>query len=305
MSYQSDLNKVTRTSSAEEFPEVILIDNLNACNLTCSMCDHKNMVKHRPVKLMDMGLYKKIIDEIARVNPHARIWEIYFGDPFLCKDMAERVEYAKNSGLTDVVLNTNGVLMTPERSKALIMAGLDAIYVGIDAFKEETYNQIRIGGDYQTVVKNVLKYRELLSEYGSETQQIFVQFVVSDINESEVQDFRNFWVQHGISVKIRPKVSWAGLVEATNLRPNDEAERKPCYWLVKAINICSDGEVTLCSVDVHCRVKCGNVNEKSIQEIWQGDLKKYRDMHSEGRYDQLPALCANCRDWQSTYAEFY
>ena len=41
MSYKSNLDKVTRTSEADDFPEVVLIDNLNACNLKCSMCDHK------------------------------------------------------------------------------------------------------------------------------------------------------------------------------------------------------------------------------------------------------------------------
>ena len=43
MSYKSNLDKVTRTSEADDFPEVVLIDNLNACNLKCSMCDHKNI----------------------------------------------------------------------------------------------------------------------------------------------------------------------------------------------------------------------------------------------------------------------
>lgn len=305
MAYKSDIDKVTRTTASEEFPEVILIDNLNACNLKCSMCDHKNMEKYRSVQRMEMSLYKKIIDEIAIMNPNARIWEIFFGDPFLCNDMAERVKYAKEKGLTDVVLNTNGVLMTAERSKALIQAGLDAIYVGIDAYKEETYDQIRVGGDYRAVVDNVLGYRDLLRTIGTEKQKIFVQFVVSEINEDEVQDFKDFWTQHDINVKIRPKVSWAGLVEATNLLPNDQIERKPCYWLVKAINICSDGEVAMCSVDVHCTVKCGNVNNKSIKEIWQNELKIFRDMHSEGRYSELPKMCRNCSDWQSAYAEFY
>lgn len=306
MTLQSDLNKVTRTTEAKEFPQVVLIDNTNACNLRCSMCDHKNMKQYRKVQTMEMGLYKKIIDEIAVENPTARVWQIFFGDPFLCRDMAERVRYAKEKGLTDVVLNTNGQLMTREKALPLIEAGLDAIYVGIDAANAETYEQIRVGGKFETAVANVLGYRDLLLKHGRPGQKLFVQFVVSAINEGQVESFKEFWQKEGVAVKIRPKVSWAGLVEATNLRANEALKRRPCYWLMRTINICADGRVALCSVDVHCRVPCGNVREQSVKQLWQqGMLKEYRGMHLEGRFSELPEMCRNCADWQSGYAEFY
>jgi MoaA/NifB/PqqE/SkfB family radical SAM enzyme len=253
---------------------------------------------------MDMGLYKKIIDEIARENPEARVWEIFFGEPFMCRDMAKRVQYAKDKGLQDVVLNSNGVMMTEDRAKAVIQAGLDAMYVGIDAATESSYNQIRVGGKFSKAVENVLKYRDLLQIYGKGQQELFVQFVVSDINEHEVEDFEAFWKRNDVNVKIRPKVSWAGLVDATNLQKNEQLIRKPCYWLMRTINICADGLVAFCSVDVHCRVKCGDVRTQSIKEVWQAKLKEYRTMHKEERFVELPKLCRECSDWQSAYADF-
>jgi MoaA/NifB/PqqE/SkfB family radical SAM enzyme len=304
MSYKSDLKKVKRIDEAENFPEVVLIDNSNCCNLRCSMCDHKNMTKYRPFQNLDFELYKKIIDEIAIENPRARVWEIFFGESFLVPDLPARIKYAKDKKLTDVVTNTNGVLMTKDKAKKVIQAGLDAIYVGIDAAKESTYNKIRVGGDFKKARQNVLNYKKLLGQYGRPEQKIFVQFVVSDINEKEVDGFKGYWIKHGINVKIRPKVSWAGLVEATNLRSNAEVQRKPCYWLMKTINICADGEVAFCSTDLHCRVKCDNIKKHSIKELWNGKLKEYRKMHKELRFGELPKLCRECRDWQSAYAEF-
>ena len=304
MFVSSDVAKVTRITEAVDFPAVILIDNCNACNLRCSMCDHKNMPKYRKVQLMDLGLYKRLIDEIAVENPDARVWEIFFGEPFMCRDMAKRVRYAKDKGLKDVVLNSNGAKMNRERASAVIKAGLDAMYVGIDASTERTYRKIRVGGDYNRAVENVLQYRDLLEQYGTGNQKLFVQFVVSDVNESEVEAFKAFWKTEGIDIKVRPKVSWAGLVEATNLHENLQVDRKPCYWLMRTINICADGYVAFCSVDVHCRVKCGNVLTNTIKELWQGQLKEYRTMHKENRFDELPDMCRECADWQSTYADF-
>ena len=304
MGYRSDLARATRTAEAVDFPRVILIDNCNACNLRCSMCDHQNIKKFRKIQLMDLKLYQRLIDEIARENPQARVWEIFFGDPFMCRDMAPRIRFAKDRGLQDVVLNSNGVLMSERRARAVIEAGLDAMYVGIDAATEETYNRIRVGGNFGTAVAHTLGYRDLLLKYGSERQQLFVQFVVSDLNAHEVEQFTAFWSQAGVNVKIRPKVSWAGLVEANNLQANATLERRPCYWLMQTINICADGEVALCAVDVHCRVKCGNAREHTIKELWHGKLKEYRRLHKEGCFGALPEMCRECPDWQSGYADY-
>ncbi len=107
-----------------------------------------------------------------------------------------------------------------------------------------------------------------------------------------------------MNVKIRPKVSWAGLIEADNLEASANDDRKPCFWLMQTMNICADGEVALCSADAHCRVKCGNVTERSLKEVWQDQLKRYRMMHSESRFSELPKMCAECLDWQSTYSVY-
>lgn len=304
MSYKSNIEKADRIQAASEFPKVILIDNCNACNLRCSMCDHVNLKKHRKVQLMDFSLYQKIIDEIALENPNTRVWQIFFGDPFMCHDIAKRIRYAKDKGLTDVVLNTNGVLMKPEKARWVIEAGLDAMYVGIDAACKETYDKIRIGGDYDKAVTNVLAYHDLLQQIGRSDQKLFVQFVVGEENENELEDFKKFWISHDINVKIRPKISWAGLVDAANLQKNEAVRRKPCYWLMQTMNICADGRVALCSVDIHCRVECGNANESTLTEIWQGRLKQFRALHMEECFDELPEMCRNCSDWQSAYAEF-
>jgi hypothetical protein len=269
------------------------------------MCDHPNVKKYRKIQLMDWSLYTKIIDEISIERPDARVWQIFFGDPFMCRDIAKRIEYAKSKGLTDVVLNTNGVLMKPEKAEAVIRAGLDAMYVGIDAATAETYGKIRIGGNFEKGVANVLAYRDLLEKIGKPEQKLFVQFVESDVNQDEVEDFKKFWNEQGVNIKVRPKVSWAGLVSADNLRDNDDVVRKPCYWLMQTANICADGRLALCSVDVHCRVPSGDVTTHSIKELWQqGPLKEYRKMHLEGRFDELPEMCRQCSDWQSAYADY-
>lgn len=279
----------------QHFPQVILIDNANYCNLQCSMCDHKNM--HRKKQIMPKSLYRKIISEIASESPDSRVWDIYFGDPFCCPDIVWRIAHAKDSGLTDVVLNTNGLAMYPHTARNLIVAGLDAMYVGIDAAYEDTYNKVRIGGNFDRVVNHVIAYRDLLEKFGTKDQKLFVQFVVSDINENEIEEFKAFWKTNRVNVKIRPKVSWAGIIDAKNL--DQSLPRFPCKWAMESLSICVDGTVSLCAVDLHCKVPCGSVLTHSIKQIWNSTLKTYRDYHNNKQFNHLPDFCKNCLDWQS------
>lgn len=282
------------------FPSVILIDNISYCNLKCFMCPHKNM--SRKPGIMSWDLYKKIIDEIAIENPKARIWMTFFGEGLMLKDLDERVSYAKRKGLKDVVLNSNGNLLNEKWAERLIRAGLDVMYIGIDAFEEDTYEKIRVKGKLDNVAKGVLKYKELLDKIGTKNQKIFVQFVEMPENEKELKNFIKFWNSYNIPVKVRPKVSWAGKVEAKNLK--DYEFRLPCNWAMNTINISDQGKVCMCAVDLNCEVTFGDINKESIKEVWNTTLKDFRLKHLERRWAELPDLCKNCKDWQSSYASY-
>ena len=293
----------SRVPEETDFPGVVLIDNISFCNLKCSMCFHKDM--KRPKGIMKWDLYTKIIDEIAENKPDAQIWVTFFGEGLMLKDLPERIKYARDKGLTNLILNSNGNLIRPDFSRKLIEAGLNGFYVGIDAFKQETYEQIRVGGKLEKVTKGVLEYQQMLKEFGKEDQRVVVQFVEMDINAAELDDFVSFWhKEHGIECKIRPMISWAGKAgrQATNLKETDD--RLPCYWAMNTINITDRGDVALCSADLDCEVSMGNIINSSIKEVWQTTLRDFRNHHRNGEWDKIPTMCQQCKDWQSGYAKY-
>jgi len=289
-----------RISDPGEFPKVVLLDTTNLCNLRCSMCGHRVMKRKKGI--MDPALCRKLLDEIAAEDPTARVWMVFFGEALLLKErLYPLLAYAKATGLQDVVLNSNGNLMDEGAAAKLIESGLDAIYVGIDAFSPETYSKVRVQGDYHKVVKNVSRLTALKRELGVSKPDVFVQFVEMDLNSHEIEGFKEYWIDQGAIVKIRPKVSWAGTVDAPNLV---DKERHACYWAMRTFNVCWDGTVVLCSVDFDARYVAGKVNDQSMKSIWMGSLKKIREKHLTGDYGSLPGFCRNCRDWQSARAEF-
>lgn len=301
-----DQRQQGRVDDAGHFPKVVLIDTISYCNLKCSMCVHKEMKRKKGI--MPWNLFTKIVDEIAEVDRNIRVWMVFFGEALILKkskpSIFDMITYAKNKGLTDVVLNSNANLLDPGAAKSLIQSGLDAIYIGIDAFKPETYAKIRVGGDYEKAVQNTMHLIELKRRVNSEKPEVFVQFVEMDDNSKEKEPFVDFWKKQGAIVKIRPKVSWAGLIDAPNLVLDDK-DRWPCYWAMRTMSITDTGKVVTCAVDLDAKYVAGDVNGQSLKEVWNGNLKKIRQFHASRKFEALPDNCRNCRDWQSARADYH
>lgn len=295
-----------RLQEATAFPNVVLLDTISYCNLLCSMCFHKEMT--RPKGLMPWELFTRLVDEIAEKKPEARVWMVFFGEALIRKrrqpTIFEMIAYAKERGLQDVVMNSNANLLDRETAEKLVDSGLDAIYIGIDAASPETYAQVRVGGKYQRVVDNVLGLLELKQQRGVSHPEVFVQFVELDLNSHEKETFIQFWSEKGAKVKIRPKVSWAGKVDAPNLVLGEE-ERWPCYWAMQSMSVTDRGQVVTCAVDLDAGWVAGDARELSLEELWTGPMAEFRRMHQEKRWSELPDLCRQCRDWQSARADYY
>lgn len=299
-------NTKLRTKDAGDFPSVVLLDTVSYCNLRCSMCFHKEMERQKG--FMSWPLFTKCIDEIAATRKDTRVWMVFFGEPFIRRrykpTIFDMIRYAKDCGLTDVVVNSNANLLDEETARRVIASGLDAIYIGIDAFSSETYAQVRVGGDYGTTVANVRRLIALKRELGVSHPEVFVQFVEMDVNVHERQAFTEYWKAQGATVKIRPKVSWAGKVDAPNL-VLDNAHREPCYWAMQTMSITDRGDAVTCAVDLDARYVAGSVVDSSMREIWQRDLAELRRAHLDRRWHDLPAHCRDCKDWQAARADYY
>jgi radical SAM protein with 4Fe4S-binding SPASM domain len=295
-----------RLQDSGDFPRVVLIDTVSYCNLRCSMCVHKEMTREKGI--MSWNLFTKIIDEIAETDKGVRVWMVFFGEALLLKrrkpSIFDKITYAKKKGLLDVVLNSNGNLLDEEAARGVMESGLDAIYIGLDAFRKETYEKVRVGGDYEKVVQNTLRLIELKRIMNLPKPEVFVQFVVMDINEKEVGDFTKFWNHQGAIVKVRPKVSWAGSIDAPNLTLGNET-RWPCHWAMQTMSITDTGKVVTCAVDLDAKFVAGDVNHQSLKEVWNGKLKELRQYHVLGEFHALPENCRECKDWQAARADYH
>ncbi|MBJ7900916.1 MAG: radical SAM protein [Cyanobacteria bacterium RI_101] len=126
-------------------PLSLMVDPSNACNFKCVFCptgDPTLLAQvDRPKGVMDMQLFRKLIDELALFPRPVQVLHLYKdGEPLSNKRLPEMVAYAKSSDrVKRVETTTNGSLLTPERSDALVRAGLDGIRISVYALDAVRY----------------------------------------------------------------------------------------------------------------------------------------------------------------------
>ncbi len=281
-----------------EFPQMINIDITNECNLACTHCPHKQLIKDPDYEhgFMEMSLYKNIIDEIANY-PGTTVRPFGDGEPLLHPQIVEMIHYAKEKGIRRIWLNTNGLLLDENMSQALLKAGLDELEVSIDAAHKNTYEKTRVNSDFDRVVQNTLKYAEL-------KQQILprvivgVSFVETIDNIDEEEDFIRFWERKVDKVLIRPYHRDTSIMkENKRVRSYKSKERFPCPQLWRRLEINFDGTVRFCVLDWKNQSVVGDVKKQTIKEIWNGEeYKKFRQLHIHHKFADIP-VCARCSEF--------
>jgi uncharacterized Fe-S cluster-containing radical SAM superfamily protein len=293
-----DLAGVARTLRPIAFPSRFAVELCADCNLRCSMCHHPSM--RRPKGVMPFPLWQKCADEVAATAPQTQCWFSFCGEPLLQPELLLRcLAYGRSVGLTALCLNTNGMLLTPALADALLAAGLSQFVIGLDGFLPETYARIRVGGDRDVVYRNV-EYLLSRRQQMATGPEVMVQFIAMAENEGELPAFRAHWLPRGATVKARHMLSWGGKFGTQLCVP--DADRIACPWAVTMLHVFWDGRVPRCPGDTEGDEGVGNVWQESLVDLW-AKLGRYRDLHLQHRFAELPDRCQTCRDWMVGSAE--
>lgn len=284
------------------FPKVVIFEIVAGCNLRCVMCPHSQMTRSKG--LMDFGLYEKCVREIAAVDPETEVWATIMGEVFVHREKVFRyVEAAKAAGLRRVYLNTNLVLFEPSMIDRLDASGLDKLTIGLDAATRETYDKVRVGGDFEKVERNLHALLDAKARGRLQSLELIVQFIVQDENAAEEEAFKQKWAGKGLTLKVRHRLGWGTGVPSPALALGAESRTMPCPWLMRTMSIHWTGEVAQCDAEWNGDRYVGNVNEQTLAQVWLGELVGKRQRHLDGDFDLEP--CRDCNDWQCGLSEVY
>lgn len=135
-------------------PRFIQIEPVGECNLRCRMCPvqfRRDGRPYGPPAFIDVELFISILDQF----PDLRELQLQgLGEPLMHPRFFEMVEIAASRGI-DVAVNTNLSFMTERNAEACVTSGLARLHASLDGATPETYERIRVRGNYAKAVRNL------------------------------------------------------------------------------------------------------------------------------------------------------
>lgn len=284
-----------RMPRMERIPPEVNIETTSVCNARCIMCPIYEL--DRPKKAMDMELFNKIVDDCSEsgvrfINLHN------YGEPLLTPGFEQMLRYIRSKGpKIRIQFASNGSLLNDKWARILIQEKVHRVHITIDAFEKQTYEKIRIGLKYETVVNNVKNFMKIRRKLGAKYPKMYVEMIKMDENKDEVDEFIRHWEGIVDHVGAKKYSTRAGEFSGNEFL----IQRRPCFRLWKQMVITNTGKVATCCTDWNCQLALGDIRTQTLSDIWQSDVAKtLRRMHLQGRAGEI-SLCRNCNPafWDS------
>jgi len=291
LEYRRSWDRAAAFEIRPEFPLSLDLEVNAACNLKCVMCvmggtRYVNPMAAEPV--MDPALYRRLMREAETMGLPAMTFG-FLSEPLLRPDLEEMIRSARQAGVMDIRLGTNGTLLTAEMSRRLIEAGLTRLEVSLDALYPETYRRIRRGGRLETVVRHILAFLENRDKAGSDFPILRLSFLRLPDNYSELDDFLGFWQDKADLFSIQEPIFFEDAPISKELEfvrePIGRNFRCPQPW--QRLIVRSNGDVFPCCSIYGLAMKLGSAKTDSLARIWTTqEILDLADLHRDGRYWQ-------------------
>ena len=282
-----------RNFVVEDFPIHLDIEPTNRCNLKCTFCDKLPYLRSDEFGFMDFKLFARIIDEGTQ-RYLCGLKLSYRGEPLLHPRLSDMVSYAKKKGVLDVYFNTNGMLLTDIKARALIEAGLDRISISIEGVDAKTFEKERVGARFDVIKKNLDRLLSLRERSRSEFPKIRIQTV--RLPGIDLEEYARYWSAYS------DETAAIDYKEAKQRDNAIVARDWACPQLWQRMTIEWDGRIMPCNNDDYRLLSPGNVFKMSVADCWNAPLvRNARELHKKGRSHELDS-CNGC-PWRTAQLE--
>lgn len=246
---------------------------------------------------MDLDLGKRAIDDAADFGV-SQVRYFLAGEPIYHPHLGELIRHAKAKGMLTQI-HTNANHLDEQRALSILDSGLDHISFSFDGENKEDYEAIRVGGDFDDTLDNILRFLELKKQHPK--ADTFVTFQVIKPYREGVP------FVHKLSPEFQKKFAglpvdrflvlapfhWPGSEESGIEKPSgNKLYHCPVLW--QSLSVGWDGRVLGCCGDLNGLVVLGDVRHQRLADIWNcSKIVSMRRLHLQHRHKDIP-LCSDC-----------
>lgn len=297
------------------FPKLnaLFVSPTNICNARCVFCAYPKLMRDPAYRrgTMPFEIFKKAVDEYVQLGGRELCLTPTLGDALLDPGLVEKIDFARQQGIREVHLYTNGILLAKhELYRNLIDHGITNIGISMQGCDPAWYRKVYGVDTYAQLMEgtyNLLRYNR---EKG-EPARITVRF-------RNAQSPRYILKSPDFKRCIRPYLSprvlfnfsvdydnWCGaihpadLIGAMRMRPIPAALNVPCCGLW-GLFVLFDGSVRLCGCRTYRtefdELVVGNIQTESLADIARN--AQTRQIVMDFFNGNRPPACRNCSVYQ-------
>jgi MoaA/NifB/PqqE/SkfB family radical SAM enzyme len=167
----------------------------NKCNLACRACEARNY---------KWQMSRETINEILEFFPYLEYIMWQGGEVFLTDYFGDILEQAQNYPNIKNLIVTNAMLLSEDTIEKLVRLPDLVLAISVDGTTKDIYENIRIGANFDTLIKNIKFINLLRKQYGSKTC-LNLNVTVMKSNYHQLLDFIEFAREYDFySVLFRP-----------------------------------------------------------------------------------------------------
>lgn len=333
----SDGKLITRPDKIG-IPPYVEIETTTVCNKRCTICEYIYWPKDHQIKRhMTFDEFKHIVDQFPKIRWANLTGE---GSSFLNEDYPRMLRYLWERDRTSIWLVDHLDDISIEKLQREVLPYTKGIYVSMDAATKETYEKIKIGCDYDQVIRNLKGIIDLKRKHKTPFPHLCFRYIIIKDNVHEIPHFIDL-----INSLARPS-EWGGstsIIEFTGLLYfneiqqhyvesiprqlfNDILKRKgkgidfifshaeegrnppisQCVAWLEPYIMLPGYVLPCCAVMMSNRrpflrkYAFGNVFQNDFKNIWYGDYYKSFRNIINDNTKPVPKICAGCRAYQTS-----
>ena len=290
-----------RETRLRSLPARLCIESTGACNLRCPHCFTGAGEVGQPRSAVSLELYRRLLAELG-----PSLWQIElhnWGEPLLNKNTVTMIAEADALGISTCLCTNFSIPFDEARAEQLIDSGLKLLGVSIDGARQETYEQYRVGGNLETVLRNCRLIRDTKRRLGRRTPRMNWSFHLFPHNLGDVEEAgalareleMDFHVARGrvFGADWDPEEQWIA---------HEHVEPVPCFTLWHTAVVHSDGGIAPCRGSFYRQDDLGHLKgddgrAPSFRAEWNSDsfqLARRFFSRRTGTSDEQRHICFDC-----------
>lgn len=286
----------THTQPTDEKLVQIHLEPTNGCNLKCVTCNNINSVHDKGRMALDLA-YKVMDEAWDEMGPAGTIGLFIRGESVIDPNLPDMIAYARQKGFKKILLSTNIMLLTPERARKILEAGLSELRLSVDAVDAETFETTRAGSRFDVIVNNLESLHQL--RLGMKVNCYFRLHASLHRNSLlRIPEFMRRWSHMIEQFRFTVAVNQGGLF------PQEVAQKFsgmkfatattyqiPCRILFNYVGVTWDGKLTSCCVDYREKFVTGHIDQGIRNGFTNDKAQTIKQAHLRGDFGDLCGKC--------------